>query len=77
MGRVGVGAPAWRRRGLAKALLARSLVAAREAGFTSAGLGVDAENPTGALGLYESLGFAPERTGIAYRKPLEELPEAS
>ena len=60
----------WRRRGLAKALLARSLVAAREAGFTSAGLGVDAENPTGALGLYESLGFAAERTGIAYRKPL-------
>jgi len=60
----------WRRRGLAKALLARSLAAARDAGFTSAGLGVDAENPTGALGLYESLGFAPERTGIAYRKPL-------
>ena len=59
----------WRRRGLAKALLARSLVAAREAGFPSAGLGVDAENPTGALGLYESLGFAAERTGIAYRKP--------
>lgn len=61
---------AWRRRGLAKALLARSLVAAHEAGFTSAGLGVDTENPTGALGLYESLGFAPERTGIAYRKPM-------
>lgn len=61
----------WRRRGLAKALLARSLVAAREAGFTSAGLGVDTQNPTGALGLYESLGFAPARTGIAYRKPLE------
>lgn len=61
----------WRRRGLAKALLARSLVAAREAGFTSAGLGVDAENPTGALGLYESLDFAPAKTAIAYRKPLE------
>ncbi|MGZ8475460.1 MAG: GNAT family N-acetyltransferase [Candidatus Limnocylindria bacterium] len=61
----------WRRRGLAKALLARSLLAARDAGFTSAGLGVDAENPTGALGLYESLGFAAERTGMVYRKPLE------
>lgn len=24
----------------------------------------------GALGLYESLGFAPERRGIAYRKGL-------
>ncbi len=63
---------AWRRRGLAKALLARSLVAVRDAGFTSAGLGVDTENPTGALGLYESLGFAPERRATAYRKPLVE-----
>lgn len=60
----------WRRRGLARALLARSLVAAREAGFTSASLGVDTENPTGALSLYESLGFAEERRGIAYRKPM-------
>lgn len=62
----------WRRRGLARALMARSLVAAREAGFTSASLGVDTENTTGALGLYESLGFAPERREIAYRKPLAE-----
>ena len=61
----------WRRRGLAKALLARSMLAAREAGFTSAGLGVDTENPTGALGLYESLGFAPARRATAYRKPME------
>lgn len=66
----------WRRRGLAKALLARSLVAARGAGFTSAGLGVDSENATGALGLYESLGFAPERRGVAYRKPLDGAPAA-
>lgn len=61
----------WRRRGLARALLAGSMVAAREAGFTSASLGVDAENPTGALGLYESLGYAAEQTFMAYRKPLE------
>ena len=61
----------WRRRGLARALLARSLVAARDAGFTSASLGVDTENPTGALSLYESLGFAPERRAMVYRKPLE------
>jgi len=60
----------WRRRGLARALLAGSLVAARDAGYTSASLGVDAENPTGALGLYESVGFAPARTFTAYRKPL-------
>lgn len=60
----------WRRRGLARALLARSMVAARDEGFTSAGLGVDTANPTGALGLYESLGFAPDRSFTAFRKPL-------
>ena len=60
----------YRRRGLARALLAGSLVAAREAGFTSASLGVDTDSPTGATDLYRSLGFAPERTFIAFRKPL-------
>jgi mycothiol synthase len=60
----------WRRRGLARALLALSLVAAREAGFTSASLGVDTDSPTGATALYESLGFEPERSFTAWRKPL-------
>jgi ribosomal protein S18 acetylase RimI-like enzyme len=60
----------WRRRRLARALLAGSLVAAREAGFTSASLGVDTDSPTGATALYESLGFAPEKTFTAYRKPM-------
>jgi mycothiol synthase len=60
----------WRRRGLARALLASSLVGAREAGYTSASLGVDSDSPTGATRLYESLGFAPERTFTSYRKPL-------
>jgi mycothiol synthase len=61
----------WRRRGLARALIARSLVALRERGMTSAVLGVDAENPTGALGLYESAGFAVEHRSTAWRKPFE------
>lgn len=60
----------WRRRGLARALLAGSLVAAREAGFTSASLGVDTDSPTGATALYESLGFIPDKTFTAYRKRL-------
>jgi mycothiol synthase len=60
----------WRRMGLARALLAGSLVGAREAGFTSASLGVDTDSPTGATSLYESLGFAPEKTFTAYRKPM-------
>ena len=61
----------WRRRGLARSLLAGSLVAAREAGFTSASLGVDTDSPTGATALYESLGFAPEKTFVAWRKPMD------
>ena len=60
----------WRRRGLARALLASSLVGARDAGFTSASLGVDADSPTGATDLYRSLGFEPQRTFTSWRKPL-------
>jgi len=61
----------WRRRGLARALLSRSLIGAREAGFTSANLGVDTDSLTGAQSLYTSLGFAPAQTFTAYRKPME------
>ncbi|HYI67806.1 MAG TPA: GNAT family N-acetyltransferase [Candidatus Limnocylindrales bacterium] len=60
----------WRRRGLARALLTGSLVGAREAGFTSASLGVDTDSPTGATALYESLGFAPDKTFTSWRKPM-------
>jgi hypothetical protein len=51
-------------------LLAGSLVGAREAGYTSASLGVDTDSPTGANSLYQSLGFAPEKTFVTYRKPM-------
>jgi mycothiol synthase len=61
---------AWRRRGLARALIARSLVKLRERGMTSAGLGVDADNPSGALGLYERLGFESKYRSTAWRKDL-------
>ena len=60
----------WRRRGLAHALIAESLLRLRDRGMTSAGLGVDAENGTGALGLYERLGFEVEYRSTAWRKPL-------
>ena len=65
----------WRRRGLARALIARSLVKIRDRGMTSAVLGVDADNPTGAFGLYESVGFEVSYRSTAWRKPLE--PDAS
>ncbi|HET7010807.1 MAG TPA: GNAT family N-acetyltransferase [Anaerolineales bacterium] len=47
----------WRRRGLASALIARSLAALKERGMTEAALEVDSENPTGALRVYQRLGF--------------------
>jgi mycothiol synthase len=58
----------WRRRGLAAALIAESLRALRDRGLAEAALGVDAENTTGALRLYESLGFRRHRTGVSFRK---------
>jgi ribosomal protein S18 acetylase RimI-like enzyme len=50
--------------------VAESLRVLRDAGMTTAGLGVDAENPHGALGVYQSVGFAVARSGRVYRKPL-------
>jgi mycothiol synthase len=61
----------WRGRGLGYALVMRSLELLRERGMTSAWLGVDAENPNGALRLYERAGFAVDRRAAAYRKPME------
>ena len=60
----------WRRRGLARALMAASMRAFAERGLTSAALGVDAENPTGALGLYEGLGFHVHKPTTSYRKAM-------
>lgn len=58
----------WRRRGLATALIAASLRVLRDRGMTSAALGVDAANPSGALGLYEGLGFEVDMRASAWRK---------
>ena len=44
----------WRRRGLARALIGRSLVALRDRGMTSAYLDVDGANPNQAMDLYAS-----------------------
>jgi mycothiol synthase len=60
----------WRRRGLARAITAASLVRLHEAGLDEAMLGVDSENPNGALGLYEGLGFAMRSRAAAYRREL-------
>jgi len=61
---------AGRKRGIGSALLLRALTEARAAGFTSASLVVDADSLTGALGLYERVGFTVEHTSITEFKPL-------
>ncbi|MCD0485698.1 GNAT family N-acetyltransferase [Streptacidiphilus sp. ASG 303] len=59
-----------RRRGLAGALLVHVLRKAAAEGFRTASLGVDADSPTGALGLYERIGFRAELTFVSQQKEL-------
>jgi mycothiol synthase len=59
----------WRRQGLARALITRSLALLRAWGMTEAGLNVDAAN-TPALELYEHLDYQVRRRATAYRKEL-------
>ena len=57
---------AFRGRGLGRALLLTSFADFRRRGLPKAVLGVDATNPTGALGLYESAGMVAEHEGLRY-----------
>jgi ribosomal protein S18 acetylase RimI-like enzyme len=57
---------------MGQALVLASLNVLRKAGMTSASLGVDAENPHGALGIYERAGFRVTRRERIYRKPLDQ-----
>ena len=58
----------WRKQGLGRALLVGSLHLFKARGLTTAGLGVDAENGSGALRLYESVGFRPYQRVTSCRK---------
>jgi len=49
----------WRKRGLGEALLRTAFHEAHLRGIPRVGLGVDVENPTGALRLYERVGMVP------------------
>ncbi len=60
----------WRHRGLARALIAASFPLLRARGMTEGALGVDTENLSGALSVYESVGFRPVSRVTVYRKPL-------
>ncbi|HKP54122.1 MAG TPA: GNAT family N-acetyltransferase [Chloroflexia bacterium] len=60
----------FRKIGLGRAMLIAGLHKLKENNVATAVLGVDAENPTGALGLYESAGFYKAKTAMAYHKEL-------
>jgi ribosomal protein S18 acetylase RimI-like enzyme len=60
----------WRGKGVAKALMARTMRLLRERGMTEAALGVDEENPSGARHLYEKMGFRVTGRATFYRKGL-------
>ena len=59
---------AWRGRGLGKALMHRSLGAFWERGVRRVSLDVDAESPTGATKLYESVGMHVESETATYER---------
>ncbi|WP_341912450.1 GNAT family N-acetyltransferase [Polaromonas sp. YR568] len=67
---ISVGEP-WRRRGLARALISRSLHAQKAMGLQDTGLGVDGQNLDGANRVYEDCGFVVTKRNGLYRKPLE------
>ena len=62
--------PPWRRRGLGLALLRHSFADFARRGATRVGLGVDAENTTGAVKLYERAGMRPVRRHDTYERAL-------
>jgi len=61
---------AGRKRGIATALLTTAMSAARSDGYDQASLGVDADSLTGAVRLYEHVGFTVALTWTAFRKRL-------
>ena len=58
----------WRRRGLGSALLLHSFRELRARGKKRVGLGVAADNPTGAVRLYERVGMTAQRRILWYEK---------
>lgn len=70
VGAIGV-RPAWRGKGLAKALLQQTFGEFWRRGTTRVTLDVDSQNATGAVALYERVGMHVEECGVAFEKALE------
>lgn len=69
VGAIGV-RPAWRRRGLALALLHFAFAEFRKRGAPHVRLGVDTQNPTGATRLYERAGMSVESEDVVFEREL-------
>ena len=76
LGQIGV-LPQARGRGVASAAITAALRAAAEDDCKRADLGVDTENVTGALRLYESLGFVTTRTTVSWSVERPPVPATS
>jgi mycothiol synthase len=63
----------WRKRGVATALLCASMHAFKAEGLRHAMLGVDTENPTGALRVYEGVGFKPVKRYVQFEKRIAHV----
>jgi mycothiol synthase len=61
----------WRKMGLARALLVQSMQMFKEMGMTETALSADSQNISGAVRLYESVGYRKVKLLINYRKPME------
>lgn len=60
----------WRKRGLGEAILLHSFGEFYKRGKTTIGLGVDAQNPTGATRLYQKVGMYAASEFVTYEKEL-------
>lgn len=58
----------WRGRGLSSVVITAALRAYHDEGLQNAILDVDAENPSGALAMYERLGFVLDDRSVTYAK---------
>lgn len=58
----------WRGRGIARALICRSMAMFKALNMDEVALTADTENPTGAMGLYLGLGYQPYRTVLELKK---------
>ena len=61
----------WRKLGLARSLLVQSMQMFKQMAMTETALSVDSQNLSGALRLYESVGYRKIKLQVVYRKAME------